>query len=133
LIFNCTYFTGYKKAIRCYYLQFLTDEEDIQAEQEILGDGQDQEPCGVSPEQREAAAHPKDAGFYKKELTDWDVEMDDYDKKEQSKLGVKHSIKFHTGHTRDWFNDMSPAQWKEVENVKDKWNKEGAPAESQAM
>ncbi|KAG2138966.1 hypothetical protein DEU56DRAFT_755684 [Suillus clintonianus] len=78
------------------------------------------------------AACPKDAGFYKKELTDWDVtqkrfkvEMDDYDKEEQSKLGVKHSIKFCTGYMRDWFNDMSPAQWKEVENVKDKWNKEG--------
>jgi hypothetical protein len=37
------------------------------------------------------------------------------------------------GHARDWFNDMSPAQRKEVENAKDKWNKEGAPAESQAM
>ncbi|KAG1858927.1 hypothetical protein F4604DRAFT_2037785 [Suillus subluteus] len=129
-----------KKAIRHYYLQFLTDEEDIRAEQEILGDEQEQEPCGVSPEEREAAARPKDAGFYKKELTDWDVaqklfkvEMDDYDKEEQSKLGVKHSIKYCTGHARDWFNDMSPAQRKEVEDAKAKWNNEGAPAESQAM
>ncbi|KAG1753351.1 hypothetical protein EDB19DRAFT_1903006 [Suillus lakei] len=129
-----------KKAIRRYYLQFLTDEEDIRAEEQILGDEQDQEPCGVSPEQREVAARPKDAGFYKKELTDWDVaqklfkvEMDDYDKEEQSKLGVKRSIKFRTGHVRDWFNDMSRAERKEVEDAKDKWNKEGAPAESQAM
>ncbi|KAG0693962.1 hypothetical protein DFH29DRAFT_1006752 [Suillus ampliporus] len=129
-----------KKAIRRYYLQFLTDEEDIRAEQQILGDEQEQEPCGVSPEEREAVAHPKDAGFYKKELTDWDVaqklfkvEMDDYDKEEQSKLGVKHSIKYRTGHARDWFNDMSPAQRKEVEDAKAKWNNEGAPAESQAM
>ncbi|KAG1726473.1 hypothetical protein EDB19DRAFT_1914608 [Suillus lakei] len=106
----------------------------------ILGDEQDQEPCGVSPEQREVAARPKDAGFYKKELTDWDVaqklfkvEMDDYDKEEQSKLGVKRSIKFRMGHARDWFNDMSRAERKEVEDAKDKWNKEGAPAESQAM
>ncbi|KAG1718762.1 hypothetical protein EDB19DRAFT_1920080 [Suillus lakei] len=129
-----------KKAIRRYYLQFLTDKEDIRAEEQILGDEQDQEPCGVSPEQREVAARPKDAGFYKKELTDWDVaqklfkvEMDDYDKEEQSKLGVKRSIKFRTGHARDWFNDMSRAERKEVEDMKDKWNKEGAPAESQAM
>ncbi|KAG1887372.1 hypothetical protein F4604DRAFT_1675340 [Suillus subluteus] len=129
-----------KKAIRRYYLQFLTDEEDIRAEQEILGDEQEQEPCGVSPEEREAVACPKDAGFYKKELTDWDVaqklfkvEMDDYDKEEQSKLGVKHSIKYRTGHARDWFNNISPAQRKEVEDAKAKWNNEGAPAESQAI
>ncbi|KAG1848563.1 hypothetical protein F4604DRAFT_1687673 [Suillus subluteus] len=106
----------------------------------IPGDKQDHEACGVSPEEREVAARPKDAGFYKKELTDWDVmqklfkeEMHDYDKEEQSKLGVKHLIKFHTGHTRDWFKNMSPAQWKEVENAKDKWNNKGAPAESQAI
>ncbi|KAG1764088.1 hypothetical protein EV702DRAFT_1216922 [Suillus placidus] len=129
-----------RKAIRRYYLQFLTNEDDIRAEEQILGDEQDRETCGVSPEEREVAARPKDAGFYKKELSDWDVaqklfkaEMDDYDKEEQSKLGVKHSIKFRTGHARDWFNNMSPAQRKEVEDAKDKWNNEGAPAESQAM
>ncbi|KAG2737517.1 hypothetical protein P692DRAFT_20662550, partial [Suillus brevipes Sb2] len=129
-----------KKAIRRYYLQFLTDEDDKEAEEHILGDEQDQDTCAVSPEEREAAARPKDAGFYKKELTDWDVaqklfkvEMDEYDKEKQSKLGVKQSIKFRTGNARDWFNNMSHAQRKEVEDAKEKWNDEGAPLESQAM
>ncbi|KAG2076589.1 hypothetical protein BDR04DRAFT_1114140 [Suillus decipiens] len=129
-----------KKAIRQYYLQFLTDGDDIRTEEEILGDEEDDKAFGVSPEEREAAACPKDAGFYKKEVTSFGVtqklfkqEIDDYDKKEQLKLGVKNSIKFHMGHARDWFKNMTPAQQKEVEDAKDKWNREGAPAESQAM
>ncbi|KAG2109007.1 uncharacterized protein F5147DRAFT_773346 [Suillus discolor] len=129
-----------RKAIRRYYLQFLTDEDDIQAEGEFLEDEQDNEALGVSPEEREMAARPKDAAFYMKEITDWDVaqklfkqEINDYDKEEQSKSGGKHSIKFHTGHTRDWFNNMTPAQREEVEDTKEKWNREGAPAEAQAM
>ncbi|KAG2102556.1 uncharacterized protein F5147DRAFT_776304 [Suillus discolor] len=129
-----------RKAIRRYYLQFLTDEDDIQAEGEFLEDEQDNEALGVSPEEREMAARPKDAAFYKKEITDWDVaqklfkqEIDDYDKEEQSKLGGKHLIKFCTGHARDWFNNMTPAQREEVEDTKEKWNREGAPAEAQAM
>ncbi|KAG2062651.1 hypothetical protein BDR04DRAFT_1123800, partial [Suillus decipiens] len=84
------------KAIRGYYCQFLTNEDDIQAEEEFLRD----EPDNLFPEEREAAAHPKDAAFYKKEISDWDVvqklfkqEMDQYDKDEQEKLGVKNEIK----------------------------------------
>jgi hypothetical protein len=105
-----------------------------------LGDEQDDQTSGVSPEEREGAACPKDAGFYKKEATSFDVaqklfkqEIDCYDKEEQSKLGVKNSIKFHTGHARDWFKNMTPAQQKEVEDAKEKWNREGAPVDSQAM
>ncbi|KAG0698255.1 hypothetical protein DFH29DRAFT_1071219 [Suillus ampliporus] len=106
-----------KKAIRRYYRQFLTDEDDILAEQELLGDEPDDEKFGLSPEEREAAACPKDVAFYfyKKEVSDWDVaqklfkqEMDQYDKDEQEKLGG-------------------------VEDAREKWNREGAPSESQAM
>ncbi|KAG1870310.1 hypothetical protein F4604DRAFT_1926547 [Suillus subluteus] len=129
-----------KMAIRRYYHQFLTDEDDIQAEDEILGDVPEDEPCGLSPEEREAAARPKDAAFYKKEASDWDVaqklfkqEIDEYDKEEQAKLGVKNEIKHRTGHARNWFKNMTPAQKKEVENAREKWNSESAPLESQAM
>ncbi|KAG0696995.1 hypothetical protein DFH29DRAFT_879023 [Suillus ampliporus] len=125
-----------KKAIRHHYHQFLTDEDDIQAEEELLED----EPCGPSPEEREAEARPKDAAFYKREANDWDVtqklfkqEMDEYDKEEQAKLGVNNEIKYRTGHARKWFNNMTPAQQKEVEDAKEKWNREGAPPESQAI
>ncbi|KAG2078328.1 hypothetical protein BDR04DRAFT_1112558 [Suillus decipiens] len=60
------------------------------AEEEFLRD----EPDNLSPEEREAAA------FYKKEISDWDVvqklfkqEMDQYNKDEQEKPGVKNEIK----------------------------------------
>ncbi|KAG1832273.1 hypothetical protein F4604DRAFT_1946218 [Suillus subluteus] len=129
-----------KRAIRRYYLQFITDEDDRRAEEEILGDNQEEDQSGVSPEEREANARPKDASFYKKKLTDWDVaqklfkqEIDDFDKGEQRKMGVPHSIKHRTGHARQWFNNMTSAQQKEVQQARDKWNEEGAPAESQAM
>ncbi|KAG1776137.1 hypothetical protein EV702DRAFT_1046307 [Suillus placidus] len=120
-------------AIRRYYRQFLTDEDDIRAKDEVLGDEPDEpedEPCGLSPEEREAAAHPKDATFYKKEASDWDVaqkpfkqEIDEYDKEEQVKLGVKNEIKYRTDHARDWFKNMTPAQKKEVENAREKYQK----------
>ncbi|KAG1740266.1 hypothetical protein EDB19DRAFT_1828489 [Suillus lakei] len=60
-------------------------------------------------------------------------EMDDYDKEQQQKKGVQHSIKYRTGHVREWFNNMTSAHRKEVEEARDKWNREGAPAEAQAM
>ncbi|KAG2153089.1 uncharacterized protein EDB93DRAFT_1249003 [Suillus bovinus] len=94
----------------------------------------------MSPEERELAAHPKEAGFYKKELNAWNVtqklfkqEMDNYDKEQQQKKGVQHSIKYRTGHVREWFNSMTPAHQKEVEEVRNKWNREGVLAESQTM
>lgn len=105
-----------------------------------MGDELEEEPSGVSPEDRELAARPKEAGFYKKELNTWDVaqklfkqEMDDYDKEQQQKKGVQHSIKYRTAHAREWFNNMTSAHRKEVEEARDKWNREGASAEAQAM
>ncbi|KAG1786054.1 uncharacterized protein HD556DRAFT_1450035 [Suillus plorans] len=129
-----------KMAIRHYYFQFITDENDRRAEEDILRNDQGGDQSGVSPEEREANARPKDASFYKKQLTDWDVaqklfrqEIDDYDKEEQRKMGITHSIRHRTGHARQWFNNMTSAQKKDVQRAKDKWNEEGAPAESQAM
>ncbi|KAG1825205.1 hypothetical protein EV424DRAFT_1537908 [Suillus variegatus] len=129
-----------RKAIRRYYCQFLTDEDDLRAEEELLRDEQEDGTFSLSPEEREAGARPKDVAFYKKEVGDWDVaqrlfkqEIDEYDKEEQAKLGVKNEIKYRTGHARNWFKNMTPAQRKEVENAREKWNKEGAPPESQTM
>lgn len=105
-----------------------------------MRDEQEDGTFSLSPEEREAGARPKDAAFYKKEVGDWDVaqrlfkqEIDEYDKEEQAKLGVKNEIKYRTGHARNWFKNMTPAQRKEVENAREKWNKEGAPPESQTM
>ncbi|KAG1850368.1 hypothetical protein DFJ58DRAFT_842443 [Suillus subalutaceus] len=129
-----------KRAIRRHYVQFIEDEEDRRAEEELLRDVREEDQPGVSLEEREANARPKDASFYKKKLTDWDValklfkqEINDYDKDEQQKMGVPHSIKYRTGHARQWFNHMISAQQNEVQQARDKWNEEGAPAESQAI
>ncbi|OJA17540.1 hypothetical protein AZE42_13394, partial [Rhizopogon vesiculosus] len=89
--------------------------------------------------EREALARPKEASFYKKVLTDWDVaqklfkkEMDEYDKAQQAKKGTSHAIRYRTAHAREWFNNMSQEQKKEVEDAKKKWNEEGALEEIQA-
>ncbi|KAG1721765.1 hypothetical protein EDD22DRAFT_854317 [Suillus occidentalis] len=109
-----------KKAIKQYYAKILVHNEEA--------------------EEREATSHPREASFYKKSLTEWDVaqklfkqEMDAYDKAEQQRKGLEKSIKYRTGHAREWFDAMSPSQQKEVKSAMAKWNKEGAPEESQAM
>ncbi|KAG1794445.1 uncharacterized protein HD556DRAFT_1443011 [Suillus plorans] len=114
-----------KKAIKKYYGQKPDEEES------------DEEGAAKA---REISARPKEAAFYKKKLTDWDVaqrlfkqEMDEFDKAEQVRKGVKDPIKFRTCHAREWFNQMSLTQKKEVDYAREKWNTEGAPEESQVM
>ncbi|KAG1883236.1 hypothetical protein F4604DRAFT_1677596 [Suillus subluteus] len=114
-----------KKAIKKYY-GCKTDEEESDEE-------------GAAKE-REISAHPKEASFYKKKLTDWDMaqrlfkqEINEFDKAEQARKGVKDPIKFRTCHAQEWFNQMSLTQKKEVDYAREKWNTEGAPEESQVM
>ncbi|KAG2108114.1 hypothetical protein BD769DRAFT_1392801 [Suillus cothurnatus] len=114
-----------KKAIKKYYGQKIDEEES------------DEQGAAKA---REISARPKEAAFYKKKLTDWDVaqrlfkqEMDEFDKAEQARKGVKDPIKFRTRHAREWFNQMSLTQKKEVDYAREKWNTEGAPEESQIM
>ncbi|KAG1801990.1 uncharacterized protein BJ212DRAFT_1304913 [Suillus subaureus] len=117
--------SSFKKALKKYYADQIDDGES---------DGE-----GAAKE-REISACPKEASFYKKKLTDWDMtqklfkhEINEFDKAEQARKGVNDPIKFRTGHAREWFNKMSPTQKKEVEYAREKWNKEGAPEESQAI
>ncbi|KAG1819994.1 hypothetical protein EV424DRAFT_1347324 [Suillus variegatus] len=114
-----------KKAIKKYYGR-KTDEEESDEE--------------GAAKAREISARPKEAAFYKKTLTDWDVaqrlfkqEMDEFNKAEQARKGVKDPIKFCTRHAREWFNQMSLTQKKEVDYAREKWNMEGAPEESQVI
>ncbi|KAG2125352.1 uncharacterized protein EDB93DRAFT_1110245 [Suillus bovinus] len=114
-----------KKAIKKYYGRKNDEEES------------DEEGAAKA---REISARPKEASFYKKMLTDWDVaqrlfkqEMDEFDKAEQARKGVKDPIKFRTRHAREWFNQMSLTQKKEVDYAREKWNTEGAPEESQVI
>ncbi|KAG1838548.1 hypothetical protein DFJ58DRAFT_733799 [Suillus subalutaceus] len=114
-----------KKAIKQYYADEVEDEES---------DGEE------ATKEREISARPKEASFYKKKLTDWDVaqklfkqQIDEFDKAEQARKGDKDPIKFRTRHAQEWFNKMTPAQKKQVEYAREKWNKEGAPEESQVI
>ncbi|KAG2126563.1 uncharacterized protein EDB93DRAFT_1257511, partial [Suillus bovinus] len=91
-------------------------------------------------EEREAACHPREATFYKKTLSEWDVtqklfkqEINEYDKAEQERKGLEHSIKYQTLHAWEWFDKMTASQKQEVKSAMEKWNREGAPEESQAV
>jgi len=113
----------YPQEIKKYYVQIMTEASDLD----------------LAIKEREANTRPKEASFYKKELNDWVValklfkeEIDAYDKVEQEKKGAHNNIKYRTGHAREWFNNMSASQLKQVQDAKEKWNKEGAPGESQA-
>jgi hypothetical protein len=109
----------YVQAIKKYYAKILEDNEEA--------------------EELEAASRPREASFYKKTLSQWDVaqklfkqEIDQYDKAEQQRKGLECSIKYRTGHAREWFDNMTTLQQQQVEFALKKWNKEGAPEESQA-
>ncbi|KAG2050551.1 hypothetical protein BDR06DRAFT_1064676 [Suillus hirtellus] len=98
-----------KKAIKKYYGQKIDDKES------------DEEGAAKA---REISACPKEAAFYKKMLTDWDVaqrlfkqEMDEFDKAEQARKGVKDPIKFRTRHAREWFNQIHKKQANQILNV----------------
>ncbi|KAG1747838.1 uncharacterized protein EDB91DRAFT_1079544 [Suillus paluster] len=105
--------TSLKKEIKQYCAQIIAYKEEA--------------------EEREAASCPREASFYKKSLTEWGVtqklfkeEMDAFDKAEQRRKGLEQSIK-------EWFDNMSPSQQKEVKFTMTKWNREGAPEETQAV
>ena len=119
-------FPSYLQAIKRFYAGGSAVAEESQVLMEAA-------------KEREALARPKEASFYKKVLTDWDVaqklfkkEMDEYDKAQQAKKGTSHAIRYRTAHAREWFNNMSQEQKKEVEDAKKKWNEEGALEEIQA-
>ncbi|KAG0703423.1 hypothetical protein DFH29DRAFT_998562 [Suillus ampliporus] len=112
--------TSLKKAIKQYYAKCLTDKEEA--------------------EDHEASSHPREPSFYKKTLSEWDVaqklfkqEIDTYDKAKQQSNGLEYSIKYRTGHAREWFNNMTSSQQQEVNFAMKKWNEEGAPEETQAI
>ncbi|KAG0692864.1 hypothetical protein DFH29DRAFT_1008017 [Suillus ampliporus] len=112
--------TSLKKAIKQYYAKCLTDKEEA-------------EDC-------EASSRPREPSFYKKTLSEWDVaqklfkqEIDAYDKAKQQSNGLEYSIKYRTGHAREWFNNMTSSQQQEVNFAMKKWNEEGAPEETQAI
>ncbi|KAG1852692.1 hypothetical protein F4604DRAFT_1933566 [Suillus subluteus] len=112
--------TSLKKAIKEYYAKSLKDKEEA-------------DNC-------KASSRPREPSFYKKTLSEWDVvqklfkqEIDAYDKAKQQSKGLEYSIKYRTGHAREWFNNMTPSQQQEVKFAMKKWNEEGVPEETQAI
>ncbi|KAG1818403.1 hypothetical protein EV424DRAFT_1347668 [Suillus variegatus] len=132
-----TLLSSLKKAIQTYYYEMI-DSDSEKSDKEAEPDVED-EPV-VTVEEREAAAHPKTAVFYKKECNEWDVaqklfkqEINDYNKAERARKELDDSIKHRMGHAREWFKKMTAEQEKEVKDAMEKWNKEGAPEEIQAV
>lgn len=86
----------------------------------------------MTPEEREAAARPTEAGEYWKQwnafraaqrlFSDEVARIDEIcrDKKNKKDLGKR------TAALHDWFRKLSESQVDEAENVADKWNTEGA-------
>ncbi|KAG1884556.1 hypothetical protein F4604DRAFT_1676680 [Suillus subluteus] len=93
--------TKFHTAIKEYYAKSLKDKEEA--------------------DNHEASSRPREPSFYKKTLSEWDVvqklfkqEIDAYDKAKQQSKGLEYSIKYRTGHAREWFNNMTPSQQQEV-------------------
>ncbi|KAG2090188.1 uncharacterized protein F5147DRAFT_780364 [Suillus discolor] len=79
---------GKPVAIKEYYAKSLKDKEEA--------------------DEREAASRPREASFYKKPLSEWDMaqklfkqEIDTYDKAQQQSKGLEYSIKYRTGNARE--------------------------------
>lgn len=129
----------YVQAIRTYYYNIIDSDSDSEKSDKEAEPDVEDDP-DVTPEEREAVARPKTAQFYKKECNEWDVaqklfkqEMNDYDKAERANKRLGESIKYRMGHAREWFRQMTAEQEKEVKEAMEKWNKEGAPEEIQAV
>ncbi|KAG1797833.1 uncharacterized protein HD556DRAFT_1306422 [Suillus plorans] len=128
------------KAVRAYYLDFLEDDEDRKAEEEIIEGGtkDTSAPDAVTVEmvrQREDDK-PEDAGKYKTEFSGFDVvqklfkdEFAEYDKQHRDTSNPK-SMGQRTRLARMWHQAMSPEVKKELERVAGKWNQEGPPADT---
>ncbi|KAG1819878.1 hypothetical protein EV424DRAFT_1616755 [Suillus variegatus] len=129
-----------RKAVRAYYLDFLEDDEDRKAEEEIIEGGtkDTSAPDAVTVEmvrQREDDK-PEDAGKYKTEFSGFDVvqklfkdEFAEYDKQHRDTSNPK-SMGQRTRLARMWHQAMSPEVKKELERVTGKWNQEGPPADT---
>ena len=87
----------------------------------------------LTPEEREAAARPIDAGDY---WAEWDAfrvaqrlfadEVAEIDSGSRDKQNKK-TIGNRTVVIRKWFNELPKSKLDEAEKVAEKWNSEGAP------
>lgn len=128
------------QAIRTYYLNFLEDEEDRKAEEEIIGGGHKDRsaPDAVTVEMVRERENdkPEDAGKYKIEFSGFDVvqklfkdEFGEYDKQHRDTSDLK-SMGQRTRLARTWHQAMSADVKKELERVASKWNREGPPGDT---
>jgi hypothetical protein len=121
-------------------LNFLEDEEDCKAEEEIIEGGHKDRsaPDAVTVEMvRERENNkPEDAGKYKTEFSGFDVvqklfkdEFGEYNKQHRDTSDLK-SMGQRTRLARTWHQAMSPDVKKELERVASKWNREGPPGDT---
>ena len=119
------------QAICREFLPYLDEDDSKEEEAKLVelekGGGE------LTPEEREAAAKPTDAGDY---WTPWDTfrvaqrlfadEVAQVDGGSRDKTNKK-AFGNRTIAIRKWFNELPRSKVEEAEQVAIKWNKEGAP------
>lgn len=121
-------------------MDFLEDDEDRKAEEEIIEGGtkDTSAPDAVTVEmvRQSEDDKPEDAGKYKTEFSSFNVvqkllknEFAEYDKQHRDTSNPK-SMGQRTRLARMWHQAMSPEVKKELERVAGKWNQEGPPADT---
>ena len=93
----------------------------------------------VSPEEREAAARPDDAGDYRK-LFDaftaaqrlWSSEVAEIDSACRDKLN-KNTMGNRTTAIRKWYNELPKSKMEEAEKAAAKWNALGCPSKDKML
>jgi hypothetical protein len=119
------------QAICREFLPYL-DDEDSKEEEAMLVQLENGDKV-LTPEEREAAARPTDAGDY---WNKWDAfrvaqrlfsdEVAQIDNESRDKTNKK-TLGNRTAAVRKWFNELSPSKLEEAKKVAIKWNTEGAP------
>ncbi|KAG1752330.1 uncharacterized protein EDB91DRAFT_1243106 [Suillus paluster] len=129
-----------RKAVHTYYLDFLEDDEDCKAEEEIIEGGHKDRSAAdavtVEMVRERENDKPEEAGKYKTEFSSFDVaqklfkdEFGEYDKmhcdtSDQKSMGQRTKL------ARAWHKAMSSEVKQELVRVAGKWNQEGLPADT---
>lgn len=125
------------QAIREEFLPYLDGDDRMEEEAKLeqLKEGDKY----LTPEEREAAARPIDAGDY---WTPWDAfhaaqrlfadEVKQVDDKSRDKTNKK-TLGNRTVAIRKWFNDLPKSKLEEAEKAAAKWNSEGCPSKDKML
>jgi hypothetical protein len=121
-------------------LDFLEDDEDRKAEEEIIGgvtkDRSAPDAVTIEMVRQREDNKPEDAGKYKIEFSGFNIvqklskdEFAEYNKQHRDTSDLKSmGQRIRLAHT--WHQAMSPEVKKELDQVTEEWNQEGPPADT---